>query len=264
LERVVDHIDYDLQDGVVTLTLNRPEKMNALGADSLDQFIALLDRVRDDGAARAMVLTGRGRAFCAGADLSAGDGDADGPADLGMELERTHNIVVARLRHLPVPVVCAVNGAAAGGGCGYALAGDIVIAASSAYFLQPFANIGLVPDVGATWLLPRLVGKARATGMMMLAERISAGRAEQWGMIWQVVDDDALMDTAYAIARKLAAGPTVAYGLMRAGIATSLEMSQAESLALEARNQRIAGRTNDHAEGVSAFLAKRSPVFRGD
>jgi 2-(1,2-epoxy-1,2-dihydrophenyl)acetyl-CoA isomerase len=261
---LADHITYEEQDGVATLTLNRPEKLNALAPESLDQFIALLDRVRDENRARAVVLTGRGRAFCAGADLADGGGSAQGPFDAGLGLERTHNIVVARLRHLPVPIICAVNGAAAGGGCGYALAGDIAIAARSAYFLQPFANIGLVPDVGATWLLPRLVGKARATGMMMLGERISAERAEQWGMIWQVVDDDALMNTAHAIARKLAAGPTVAYGLMRAGIAASLESSQAESLALEARNQRIAGRTNDHAEGMTAFFERRAPAFVGN
>ena len=260
---MVDHIVYDQQEAVVTLTLNRPEKLNALGPDSLDLFISLLDRVRDEGTARALVITGSGRAFCSGADLSAGSGKAQAPFDPGLGLERTHNIVAARLHHLPIPIICAVNGAAVGGGCGYALAGDIVIAARSAYFLQPFANIGLVPDVGATWLLPRLVGKARASGMMILAEPVSAERAEQWGMIWQVVDDDLLMTTANALAQKLASGPTVAYGLMRSGISASLEMSYAESLALEARHQRVAGRTADHAEGVAAFLEKRPPQFCG-
>ncbi len=260
----LDHILLEEADGVATITMNRPDKLNAMAPESLDRFVTLLDRVRDEGTARALVLTGKGRAFCSGADLSADDHDPDAPfPDRGTGLERGHNLVAERMRYLPVPIVCAVNGGAAGGGCGYALAGDIVIAARSAYFLQPFANIGLVPDVGATWLLPRLIGKARATAMMMLGERIPAETAAEWGLIWQVVDDDALMDTAYALARKLAAGPTVTYSMMRQGIADAMEMSLAQTLGMERRNQRIAGRTADHREGVAAFLEKRSPKFEG-
>jgi len=258
------HLLLDEGDGIATLTINRPEKLNALAPESLDLFITLLDRVRDHGKARVLLLTGRGRAFCSGADLSARDPVTGGiPADRGAGLERGHNVVFERMRHLPIPIVCAVNGAAAGGGCSYALAGDVVIAARSAYFLQPFANIGLVPDVGATWLLPRLVGKARASAMMLLAERIPAATAVEWGMIWQMTEDAALMETAHALAAKLASGPTVAYNLMRQGIADALEISAAQALGMERRNQRIAGETRDHHEGVAAFLEKRPPRFTG-
>lgn len=264
----LDHILLEQSDGIATLTMNRPEKLNAMAPASLDRFVALLDRVRDEGKARVLVLTGKGRAFCSGADLGGWDGEGEGEAgpllpDRGAGLERGHNLVAERLRYLPVPIVCAVNGGAAGGGCGYALAGDIVIAARSAYFLQPFANIGLVPDVGATWLLPRLIGKARATAMMMLGERIPAETAEQWGLIWKAVDDATLMDEAYAVAGRLAAGPTVAYNLMRQGIMDAMEMSLAQTLGMERRNQLIAGRSGDHAEGVAAFLEKRPPRFTG-
>nr|WP_242124303.1 enoyl-CoA hydratase-related protein [Sphingobium sp. Sx8-8] len=258
------HLLLDYADGIATLTMNRPDKLNAMSPESLDLFVDLLDRVRDEGKARVLVLTGKGRAFCSGADLASKDPKTGGrPKDVGSGLEKGHNVVSERLRYLPVPVVCAVNGGAAGGGCGYALAGDIVVAGRSAYFLQPFVNIGLVPDVGATWLLPRLIGKARATAMMMLGERIPAETAAEWGMIWQVVDDAALMDTAYAIARKLADGPTVAYSMMRQGIADALEMSLTQTLAMERRNQRLAGITADHHEGVAAFLEKRKPDFKG-
>lgn len=248
-------------DGIAVLTLDRPKLLNALSQGSLREMMQALDCVRDEGTARVLVLTGEGRAFCSGADLTADEGGR--PVDMGAGLEAGFNPVLERLRRLPIPLITAVNGLAAGGGCGYALAGDLAIASRSAYFLQPFANIGLVPDVGATWLLPRLIGKARATAMMMLGERITAEQALQWGMIYDVVDDDVLLETAMTLARRLAAGPTVAYGLMRQGIADSLEMSLSDSLALERNNQRIAGRTKDHAEGVTAFLEKRKPVFVG-
>lgn len=258
------HLLLEEADGIATITLNRPERLNAMAPESLDLFVDLLDKVRDDGSARALIITGRGRAFCSGADLAAKDPQTGGiPADRGVGLERGHNVVYERMRYLPIPIVCAVNGGAAGGGCGYALAGDIVVAARSAYFLQPFANIGLVPDVGATWLLPRLVGKARATAMMMLGERIPAETAAQWGLIWEMVEDDALMDTARGYARRFADGPTVAYGLMRQGIADALEMSSAQTLGMERRNQRVAGISQDHQEGVAAFLEKRAPRFTG-
>jgi 2-(1,2-epoxy-1,2-dihydrophenyl)acetyl-CoA isomerase len=257
-----DHLLYEESEGVVTLTLNRPEKLNALSLQSLAELSRALNRVRDEGTARAVLLTGAGRAFCSGADLSAERPD-DGPIDMGAGLEVAFNPVLEKMRRLPVPLVTAVNGGAAGGGCGYALAGDIVIAARKAYFLQPFANIALVPDVGSTWLLPRLVGRARATAMMMLAERIPAEQALEWGMIWQVVDDADLMPTARAMALRLAKGPTVAYGLMRQAIVDGLSTSLTESLARERRDQFTAGRSADHAEGVAAFLQKRPPVFRG-
>jgi 2-(1,2-epoxy-1,2-dihydrophenyl)acetyl-CoA isomerase len=178
-------------------------------------------------------------------------------------LESGFNPVLRQLLDLPCPFISVVNGAAAGGGCGYALAADVVIAARSAYFLQPFAAIGLVPDVGATWLLPRLAGRARATGMMMLGERISAETALDWGLIWQVVDDDRLDEVASSVARKFADGPTAAYRLMRRAIWAALDSTFEQSLAAERRDQKAAGTTRDHGEGVKAFLGKRSGIFTG-
>ena len=259
-----EHIDFAITDGIATLAINRPEKLNALSQQSLDEMMHALDRVADEGA-RVLLMSGNGRAFCSGADLSAGGrGGADAARDMGAGLESGFNPVLERLVRLPCPLVTAVNGAAAGGGCGYALAGDIVIAGRSAYFLQPFANIGLVPDVGATWLLPRLAGKARATAMMMLGERIPADLALEWGLIYQVVEDAALMETARLIAARLATGPTVAYGLMRRGIAMAMNQSLTDTLRMERIHQREAGRTADHAEGVAAFLEKRKPGWIKD
>ena len=258
-----DHILLEVSGGVATLTINRPQVMNALSGQTLEEMLHALATVRASGDVRVLLLTGVGRAFCTGADLSVLDDSGDGPPDRGAGLESGFNPVLEALAELPFPFITAVNGAAAGGGCGYALAGDIVIAARSAYFLQPFANIGLVPDVGATWLLPRLAGRARALGMMMLAERIPAQTAQEWGLIWQVVDDDALLDTARALARRLADGPTQSYALMRKAVARAATMTLSEALAAERADQRLAGRTADHAEGVAAFREKRPPRFTG-
>ncbi len=263
-----EHILFEEADGVATLTINRPTMLNALHVGVIAEMIDAVDRVRDEGTARALLLTGAGRAFCSGADLAGGGagGGANrgsGPIDAGKVLETHFNPLLERLFALPVPFVTAVNGPAAGAGCSFALAGDIVVAGKSTYFLQAFVNIGLVPDVGSTWLLPRLAGRARAQAMMMLGERVPAATALDWGMIWQVVDDAELISTAHSLAAKLAKGPTRSYALIRQGIRDCLDKSLTEALMVERRNQREAGRSPDFAEGVAAFLQKRPAAFTG-
>ena len=252
----------DDEDGVAVLTLRRPERLNALTAPMIREMITAVDQVAS-GSARALMLTGAGRAFCAGADLVEAAADETGAADRGAILERSLNPLMLRLAALPIPVVTAVNGPAVGGGCGIALAGDIVIAARSASFLLPFTRLGLVPDVGATWLLPRLVGRARALGTMMLGDSISAQQAIDWGLIWAVADDGALREEALAIARRLAAGPTVALGLTRSAVNLAATSSLADALDGERKAQRRAGATEDHREGLVAFLSKDQPRFQG-
>ena len=266
-----DHILLEEKDGVATLTINRPNVLNGLTAKTIGEMIHAIDALRDGGTARVLLMTGAGRGFSSGADLSGGvagtDGGGDklppGPPDAGKVLETHFNPLLERLMALPMPFITAVNGPAAGAGCSFALAGDIVIAARSAYFLQAFVNIGLVPDVGSTWMLPRLAGRARAQAMMMLGERIGAEQALDWGMIYKVVDDDALMAEANAMAARLAKGPTRAYALIRQGIRDCLDKPLTEALMVERRNQLAAGRTADFVEGVSAFLAKRPADFKG-
>lgn len=262
-----EHILLDEDSGVATLTINRPQMLNALHIGVIGEMIDAVDQLRDGGSARVLLLTGAGRGFSSGADLAGGGAGGDpvgsGPIDAGKVLETHFNPLMERLFALPMPVITAVNGVAAGAGCSYALCGDIVIAARSAYFLQAFVNIGLVPDVGSTWLLPRLVGKARAQAMMMLGERIPAETAEDWGMIWKCVDDDQLMPTAREIATKLAKGPTQSYALIRQGIRGCMDASLTEGLMIERRHQLQAGRTGDFVEGVTAFLQKRPAAFTG-
>jgi 2-(1,2-epoxy-1,2-dihydrophenyl)acetyl-CoA isomerase len=265
-----EHILFEEDSGIATLTINRPAQLNALHVGVIAEMIDAVDRVRDEGTARVLVLTGAGRAFCSGADLAGGGAGGgtgsrrrSGPPDAGAVLESHFNPLLERLFALPVPFITAVNGPAAGAGCSYALAGDIVIAGTSAYFLQAFVNIGLVPDVGSTWLLPRLAGRARAQAMMMLGERISADQALDWGLCYKVVPDAELAATTRAIAEKLSTGPTRAYALIRQGIRDCLDRPLSEGLMVERRNQMVAGRTADFAEGVAAFLQKRPARFSG-
>ena len=263
-----EHITWSEADGVATLTINRPDKLNSLNTDVIGEMIDAVDQLRDGlSSARCLVLTGAGRGFSSGADLApgtAGGGPSTGgPIDAGKVLETHFNVLMERLFALPVPFITAVNGPAAGAGCSYALAGDIIVAAKSAYFLQAFVNIGLVPDVGSTWMLPRMIGRARATRMMMLGERISADLAYEWGMVSEVVEDADLAARTHEIAKKLAAGPTKALTLIRTGIRDCMDKSLTEGLMVERRNQLIAGRSADFAEGVMAFLQKRPAQFTG-
>lgn len=254
------HIRFDLSDtGVATITLNRPDSLNALSAGMLEELRAAVEGLSRSGA-RALLLAGEGRAFSSGADLASGGGLPD---DVGAALEAYYNPLVEALFALPLPVVAAVNGPAAGAGCSLALAADLVIAGKSAYFLQAFINIGLIPDAGATWLLPRLAGRARAMEMMMLGERIPAEQAAEWGLISRVVDDEALAGEALALAERLAAGPTIAYGLLRRLARNAEQLPLGDALAAERIAQREAGRTEDFRKAVFAFLQKQKPEFGG-
>jgi 2-(1,2-epoxy-1,2-dihydrophenyl)acetyl-CoA isomerase len=250
-----------LDAGVLALTLNRPEKLNAFNPEMHKLLRGALERALDDATVRAVLLTGAGRGFCAGQDLS--ERNVNEPLDLSVSLGSNYNPLVRRLRALPKPIVCAVNGAAAGAGANIALACDIVLAARSAFFVQSFARLGLVPDSGGSYFLPRLVGTARAMGLALLGERLSAEDAERWGLIWKAVDDARLMDEARELARRLATGPTKGYGLVKKAIYASHGNSLDAQLDLERDLQREAGLSADYREGVAAFLQKRTPNYKG-
>jgi 2-(1,2-epoxy-1,2-dihydrophenyl)acetyl-CoA isomerase len=254
----------EVADGAATITLSRPDKLNAFNEAMHRQLARALDRIEADTTIRAVLLTGAGRGFCAGQDL--GDrmvGAGDAPPDLGGTLERTFNPLIRRICRLERPVVCAVNGVAAGAGANLAFHCDIVLAARSAQFIEPFCRLGLVPDAGGTYVLPRLVGLARARGLALLGEPLSAERAESWGLIWRVVDDERLMEEATALARHLATQATKGLGLIKRALLASATNSLDAQLDLERDLQREAGRTEDYREGVSAFMAKRPASFRG-
>ena len=254
-------ITFNIAENIGAITLNRPERLNAMPPQMADEISDALDNL--DGA-RALLITGEGRAFCSGADLQARGGaaalGASGPYGA---LTRAYNPTMVKLSKLNVPIITAVNGPAAGVGCSLALCSDFAIAGKSAYFLQAFVNIGLVPDGGASWMLPRLIGKARATQMMLLGEKISGDQAADWGLIYKCVADGDLMAEARALAAKLANGPSLALGIMRQNIATALEMDYASALLREAEGQRIAGASADAIEGGLSFLQKRKPAFKG-
>jgi len=255
---------FEKADGVAVITLNRPDKLNAFTTAMHGELKAALDDIKQDDAVRVLVLTGAGRAFCAGQDLSdravAPGGE---PRDLGASLDTTYNPLVRTLRNLELPVISAVNGVAAGAGANIALAADIVLAARSATFIQAFCKLGLVPDSGGTYILPRLVGRARAMGLALLGDKLTADRAEDIGLIWKAVDDDDLMTEVMALARHLATQPTTGLAMIKKAINASLGNDLDTQLDLERDLQRIAGRTADYQEGVNAFLEKRAPKFQG-
>ena len=253
----------EIADGVARLTLNRPDRLNSFTVQMHNEVSRALEAV-SKSEARVLALTGAGRGFCAGQDLSdravapGGDG-----VDLGESLEKRYNPLIQRLTSLEMPVICAVNGVAAGAGANIALACDIVIAAKSAKFIQSFANIGLIPDSGGTSTLPRLAGQALAMGLALTGEPLTAERAESWGMIWKCVDDDKLREESDALAKKFASAPTKGLATAKKLIRESAARTLAEQLDVERDAQRMLGRTNDYKEGVAAFMEKRPPKFIG-
>ncbi|MCF8708992.1 enoyl-CoA hydratase-related protein [Rhizorhapis sp. SPR117] len=253
-----DTIQASIADSVGTITLNRPDRLNALNPAMMGEIVDAVATMPSRGA-RAILLNAAGRGFCSGTDLQ-GEGL---PEDVGAILEEYYHPGLEQIMAAPLPMVAAVHGATAGIGCSLALVADFVVAARSAYFLQAFVNIGLVPDGGATWMLPRLVGRARAIEMMMLGEKVPAEQAAQWGMIHKTVDDDVLMDKAMELASRLAKGPTHALGLIRNGVSQAMDNTFSQTLAMERQHQREAGYSADFKAGVQAFLAKRAPIFEG-
>lgn len=263
-----EKIRLDAADGAAVITLADPATLNAAGLEMARELAhAFASVAAGEVSARAVIMTGEGRGFCSGANLSGSgaagrEADVDGKPDAGSALESTYNPLVSLLRDFPLPIVTAINGPAAGVGCSLALLGDIVVAAESAYFLQAFRRIGLVPDGGSTYLLPRLVGKARAMEMMLLGDKIPAATALSWGLVNRCVPDAELMPTATAIARELAAGPA-ALSIIRKLVWDSLDADWTGQLNAERHAQKAAGKTDDFIEGVAAFLQKRPATFKG-
>lgn len=257
-----EKIEIELTNAVGIIRLNQPAMLNALSTHTVDEINAALDQLLPD--ARAILLTGNGRAFCSGADLGVAPVvDQEGLPDVGSVLETHANPLMKRLRHLPVPWLTSVRGAAAGVGCSLALSADIVVAEPKAYFLLPFVNIGLVPDGGASWVLARTVGRVRAMEVMMLGERLPAPKALEWGLINRIVEDDELEQVSLALARRLATAPSKSLAMIRELGWSALDSDYYHMLERERQMQRLAGQTEDHAEGVAAFMAKRPPVFHG-
>ncbi|MFL5197524.1 MAG: 2-(1,2-epoxy-1,2-dihydrophenyl)acetyl-CoA isomerase PaaG [Microvirga sp.] len=258
-----DPVLVERHEGWRVLTLNRPDRLNSFNEAMHERLMAAMLEAEADEGCRALLLTGAGRGFCAGQDLSNRVFEPGVRPDLTRTIERWYNPLVRKLRSFRMPIVCAVNGVAAGAGANIALACDIVLAARSAKFIQAFAKIGLLPDSGGTWFLPRLVGSARARGLALLAEPLPAEKAEAWGLIWKAVDDESLMIEAEKLAAHLATQPTIGLGLTKQAVDASWGNTLDRQLDLERDLQGEAGRTPDYAEGVSAFFAKRAPSFTG-
>lgn len=252
-----------LDSGVLRVTLNRPDRLNAFNPALHQGLAAAMAQAESDSSIRCLLVTGAGRGFCAGQDLTERDMKSKEAVDLGGGLEAWYNPLIKRMRALEKPIVCAVNGVAAGAGANFALACDIVLAARSASFIQAFVKIGLVPDCGGTYFLPRLAGTQRAMALAMTGDRLGAEDAERMGLVWKVFDDDKLMEEAARLASSLAAGPTRSLGLIKRGIYASAGNTLAAQLDLERELQREVGRGTDFREGIAAFLEKRPPAFKG-
>jgi 2-(1,2-epoxy-1,2-dihydrophenyl)acetyl-CoA isomerase len=255
-------VDIDAATRVATVTLNRPDKLNSFTRSMHLELKAALDEIESAGA-RALVLTGSGRGFCAGQDLADLDFTPGAMTDLGDLIDEHFNPLIRRLQALPLPVIAAVNGTAAGAGANLALACDLVLAARSASFIQAFVKIGLVPDSGGTWFLPQRVGMARALGLALTGDKVGAEKAESWGLVWQVVDDAELQGTAAGLAAQLAQQPTRAIAAIKHAMRASATNTLDQQLDLERDTQRELGASYDYAEGVRAFIEKRSPRFEG-
>jgi 2-(1,2-epoxy-1,2-dihydrophenyl)acetyl-CoA isomerase len=253
-------IEFKLEDGIARLTLNRPDRLNSFTIQMHEEVADALGRLDD---ARVLVLTGAGRGFCAGQDLNDRAVAPGASVDLGESVEKRYNPLIRRLTSLPMPVIARVNGVAAGAGANIALACDIVIAARSAKFIQSFANIGLIPDSGGTWVLPRLVGQARALGLALTAEPLSAEKAAEWGLIWKAVEDEGLDVEVDALAARFASAPTRGLAAIKQMIRASWGHSLDEELDRQRDMMRELGGSDDYREGVAAFMEKRAPKFAG-
>ena len=258
-----EHIEYTVARGVACLTLNRPDSLNSFTAAMHAEVADVLKAAAEDRAIRAVVITGAGRGFCAGQDLNDRNVAPGERVDLGESVDQFYNPLIRRITGMEKPVICAVNGVAAGAGANLALACDLVFAAESAKFVESFAMLGLIPDSGGSWHLPRMIGMARAKGMAMLMPKVTAQQAKEWGLIWEVVEDAKLMDTVMALAEHLATQPTRGFAYTKQAFSASMTNTLDEQLELEKTLMSTAGFTDDYAEGVKAFLEKRQPEYKG-